>query len=114
SEGGGNAQAEPSLDAGAGARAYADEDKPAAKRHYEEGMKQYNLADFKTAKQEFKAAYLAFPDPSFLFNLGQCARRLSEPEEEVNYYRAYLRAQPDTPKRAEVEGFIHDAEAELK
>ncbi len=96
------------------AQARADENKVAAKHHYEEGMKRYNLGDFAAAKTEFKAAYLAVPDPSFLFNLGQCARRLGEPEEELNYYRAYLRAQPDTPKRAEIEGFIGDAEAELK
>ncbi|MSP62959.1 MAG: tetratricopeptide repeat protein [Myxococcales bacterium] len=73
---------------------------------YADGTKYYNLGEYKKAREEFRAAYLAVPDPSFLFNIGQCARMLGEGEEAIRSYRAFLRERPDTVNRAEVERFI--------
>ncbi len=94
--------------------AHAGEDRAAAKQHYTEGMKHYNLSDYQKARDEFCAAYLAFPDSSFLFNIGQCSRMLGEPEEAVKSYRSYLREAPNTPNRVAVEKFITDEEQEIQ
>ncbi len=94
--------------------AHADEDRAAAKRHYEEGLKRYNLSDYKLAREEFKAAYLAYPEPSFLYNLGQCSRMIGDYDEEIKDYKAYLRERPHASNREEIEKFIIDAEEQLK
>jgi hypothetical protein len=85
-----------------------------AKVLYGEGMKQYNLARFSDALASFEQAYLASPDPVFLFNIGQCHRMLGHQQEAIYSYRRFLSASPDTPNRAEVEGFIASAEAALQ
>jgi tetratricopeptide (TPR) repeat protein len=95
------------------ARAAEDADTRLAKSMYEEGTKQYQVGDYRKALDAFKAAYLAKPDPNFLYNLGQCYRMLHELEPEIREYRAYLRERPDATNRSLVEGFIADAEAEL-
>jgi len=77
-----------------------------AKKLYEEGMKQYNLRDFRAALEAFKAGYLARPDAAFLFNIGQCERFLGDPAESAYAYRAFLRERPDAPNRADVERLI--------
>jgi tetratricopeptide (TPR) repeat protein len=82
-----------------------------AKRHYELGMARFNLREFKAAIPEFEAAYRVVPDPVFLFNLGQAYRLDAQPEQALYFYRAYLRARPDAPNRAEVDGRIEDLKA---
>lgn len=95
-----------------GGIAHAD-DKKLAQTHFEQGMKLYNLADYSGAEQEFRAGYLASPDPVFLFNIGQCARLRKSFDEALTFYRNYLRVRPDAPNRADVEGFIADVEKQL-
>ncbi len=85
-----------------------------AKALYVEGVKHYNLGHYDDAIKAFEAGYLKRPDASFLFNLGQCYRMKHDPEQEVQKYRAYLRAAPEAPNRAAVEGFIKTAEEELR
>jgi hypothetical protein len=46
---------------------------------------------YSEALSEFKAAYLAKPDASFLFNIGQCQRQLGMFEAAAKGYRAFLR-----------------------
>jgi len=52
--------------------------------------------------QDYKEAYRLFPDPVFLFNVGQCERQLGNPEEAIRFYRSYLRNKPKAPNRQEV------------
>jgi hypothetical protein len=84
----------------------------AAKAHYQEGLKRYNVGDFSVALDEFKAAYLAQPDPAFLFNLGQCQRQLSQYEAAEKSYRAFLREMPNLPQatREQVQKLVADME----
>lgn len=95
------------------APASADEERARAREHFAMGRKLYTLGEYKRAREEFKAAYLALPDPALLYNLGQCARLLGEPEEAIRNYRNFLRADGKTPNRDEVEGFISGAEQEI-
>ncbi len=92
----------------------AEEARAVAKSRYEQGLKLYNLTDYRGAREAFKAAYLAVPEPAFLFNLGQCARMLGETEEALRLYRNYLRAAGEVAQRAEVEQLIADQETLLR
>jgi tetratricopeptide (TPR) repeat protein len=80
---------------------------------YELGMKLYNLGEFQQALEQFKAAYLEKAEPLFLFDIGQCYRRMGNHEKALEAYRSYLREAPGAKNRAAVEKFIVDAEAAL-
>lgn len=78
-----------------GAAAIADDVTTRAAEHFRAGQRLYNLSEWDAALQEFRGAYLLKPDPSFLFNIGQCQRQLSQFEAAENSYRAFLRESPD-------------------
>ncbi len=88
--------------------------KAEAKARFTAGESHYNLNEFSEAFQEFKEAYRLYPDPVFLYNLGQCERQLSHYEEASRFYRSFLRKMPKAPNRAEVERKIEEMEAALK
>jgi hypothetical protein len=52
--------------------ARAADDKVLAKAHYEAATRLYDVHEYAAALQEYKAGYLVRPDPSFLYNIGQC------------------------------------------
>lgn len=95
--------AEPSRDA-----------KQEAKARFVAGQSHYNLNEFNEALREFKEAYRLYPDPVFLFNLGQCERQLDHYEEAIRFYRSFLREQPKAPNRQEVLRKIEEMETALK
>jgi tetratricopeptide (TPR) repeat protein len=68
-----------------------------AKEAYQRATKYYNLSDFQHALDSFKEAYLDYPDPSFLYNIGQCQRQLGQAKDAVLSYKAYLRERPTSP-----------------
>ena len=86
----------------------------AAKAHYEEGLKRYNLGEFKAALDAFKAGYLEKADPVFLFNLGQCYRKLGDAENAIQEYAAYLRERPDAPNREDVVRVVAELKQAIK
>ena len=45
-----------------------------ARQHYQAGTAAFNLGDFPKAVIEYKAAYTAKQDPTFLYNIAQAAR----------------------------------------
>jgi hypothetical protein len=77
-----------------------------ARSLYRSGTQHYNLAEYRQALEDFKAAYRATPDPVFLFNIAQCHRQLHEYEEAATFYRSYRRESPEAPNRKEVERLI--------
>jgi tetratricopeptide (TPR) repeat protein len=97
------------------ARVHASDDAEAleARRHYIEGLKHYNLGEYKEALAAFKSGYRLKPDPSFLFNLGQCYRQLGDPAAATTSYRAYRREAPNSANRAEVERLIQQMETAI-
>jgi hypothetical protein len=88
--------------------------KQEAKARFVAGQSHYNLNEFAEALREFKEAYRLFPDPVFLFNLGQCERQLEHYEEAIRFYRSFLREQPKAPNRQDVLHKIEEMEAALK
>jgi tetratricopeptide (TPR) repeat protein len=81
-----------------------------ARRHYAQGSRAYDLAEYEEALREFKEAYRIVDDPAFLFNIAQCHRKLGRLPDAITFYRSYLRRAPHTPNRAEVERIIAEAE----
>lgn len=77
-----------------------------ARKLFRDGMARYNLNQFKEALDRFQAAYLAEPDPVFLFNIGQCFRNLSDYGNAAKFYRNYLREAPTATNREEVQRLI--------
>jgi tetratricopeptide (TPR) repeat protein len=82
-----------------------------AREHYEQAVAHYNLDEFTPALAEFREAYRLKPDPSFLFNIAQCHRKLGDTDAALDFYRKYLRSLPDAPNRADVERMIADLRA---
>jgi tetratricopeptide (TPR) repeat protein len=98
----------------AGAAEPSRDAKQEAKARFIAGQSHYNLNEFTEALREFKEAYRLYPDPVFLFNLGQCERQLDHYEEAIRFYRTFLREQPKAPNRQDVVHKIAEMEAALK
>jgi tetratricopeptide (TPR) repeat protein len=82
--------------------AHAD-DKATARARYETATRLYDVGEYEKALAEFKAAYVAKDDPAFLFNIGQCYRKLGQETEALNFFRRYLKkAPPDDPRLLDV------------
>jgi len=92
----------------------AKDGKLEAKAHFMSGQSHYNLNEFPEALADFKDAYRLFPDPVFLYNLGQCERQLGHFEEAIRFYRSFLREQPKAANRQEVAHKIEEMEAAIK
>jgi tetratricopeptide (TPR) repeat protein len=92
-----------------------DASRATAKAHYETATRLYDIREYDKALVEFKSAYLAQPDPAFLFNVGQCYRKLGQNQQALNFFQEYLKkAPPDDPNRSQVEARVRDIEAEAK
>ncbi len=86
--------AAPAVDAAARAR---------AREHNEAAKKAFELGRFREAAGHYEKAYEAKASPVFLFNLGQCYRRLGDLEDLKRarfYLRGFLRSN-DNPRAAE-------------
>lgn len=91
----------------------ATTDKVESKAHYESATRLYDVREYDKALEEYKAAYLAKPDPAFLFNIGQCYRKLGKNPEALDFFRQYLKKAPaEDPNRAQVEARILELEGE--
>jgi tetratricopeptide (TPR) repeat protein len=81
--------------------------------HFRRGYQKYQLGELEEALTEFKKAYEASGDPSHLFNVAQCHRRLGQHRAALNAYRAFLREGGDAPMRRQAERFAKEMEQEL-
>jgi tetratricopeptide (TPR) repeat protein len=89
-----------------------ESDKAIARAHYETGTRLYDVREYADALKEYKAAYIAKPDPAFLFNIGQCYRKMGKNAEAIDFFQQFLKkAPPDDPNRALVEVRIRNIEA---
>lgn len=84
----------------------AGADSTEAKKHYDRGMRAYNLQDFKGALTEFQRAYVEMPDAAFLFNIGQAQRQLRQYDAASKSFHLYLANQPDAANHEQVEHLI--------
>lgn len=90
------------------------EDREAFKTHYRRAKVLFNSAQYDKAIPEFQAAYEADPRPILLFNLAQASRLGGHPREAQALYERFLRLQPETELRAEIEGYLAETKAQLE
>jgi tetratricopeptide (TPR) repeat protein len=77
---------------------------------YKRGMTHYELGDYDTAIDEFKAAYELTHAPGLLFNLAQVQRMKKDWDQALHSYKMYLRLEPNAPNKGDVEALINDCQ----
>jgi hypothetical protein len=93
--------------------AAADTKTEKAREHYLQGDAFYKLDKYADALHEYEQAYIAKPDPSFLYNIAQCHRLMGDRADAARFYRRYLKDAPGAPNRAIAEKHIRELEAAL-
>jgi tetratricopeptide (TPR) repeat protein len=88
-------------------------DRAGARAAFTRGTQYYNLGEYKAALDAFRQAYLDYPDPTFLYNIGQCQRLLGRRADAIRSFKAYLR-ESDPPSRSSVEKLIAALETSLR
>ncbi len=88
----------------------ADPRLDSARAHSQEGDSYYKLEKYTNAITEYEQAYLAKPDPSFLYNIAQCHRLMGQGAEAIKFYRRFLKDAPTAPNRAVAEKHIRELE----
>jgi tetratricopeptide (TPR) repeat protein len=84
-----------------------------AKEHYEIATRFYDIREYDKALDEYKAAYMAEPDPAFLYNIGQCHRKLGQSADALSFFQQFLKkTAPNDPTRKQAEARIRELEAE--
>jgi len=91
-----------------------DEATEQARQHYLKGTKYFDLGQWDDAIAEYREAYKLRSDPAFLFNLAQAYRRKGDLQPALDLYKNYLIANPETPKRSDIEKRIRTLEKEMK
>jgi tetratricopeptide (TPR) repeat protein len=81
-----------------------------AKLHFKKGDEHYAKKEYDQAIVEFKKAYELSKLPLILFNIAQAYRLKGESKAALAYYEDYLRLDPGTPSRAQVEQRIEELE----
>lgn len=84
-----------------------------ARRRFSLGEEQYARGSYEEAYASYEAAYRAAPLPDFLFNMGQCQRKLGHAREALDLYRRFLDASPPEDRRVIVEGIVRDMSVTL-
>lgn len=86
------------------------QDLAGARQRYDRAERLYAVGKFKEALDEFTAAYEAAPLPDFLFNIGQCHRRLGHHDEAIFFFTGFLE-RADNVNRADIEALIAEQRA---
>lgn len=67
-----------------------------AKNHYMAGNALFKLGNYTDAVREFAAGYSLVPKPYFLYNLGQCYRKLGDLRKAREMYAKFVEQIPET------------------
>ena len=93
----------PSSQAIAAEVAPTEADKLEARKRFDQGRRMFDLRQYIESVPEFEAAYRLSGDPAFLYNIAQSYRLADRPDEAMHYYNTFLKRDPNTPRREEVE-----------
>ena len=77
------------------------------------GKEAYQKGNFAEAIPFFKKAYELYPNPAFHYRIGLAHERAGHPKEALDYYKRFLKAEPDTSKRGQVEKTIERLEKQI-
>jgi hypothetical protein len=73
------------------------QDKTQAKALLGQGTRLYEQGDVAGALEKFQAAYVAFPSPKLMFNIGEANRDLHRPVEALEAFEKFLAGVTDAP-----------------
>jgi hypothetical protein len=91
-----------------------DADEAEARRVFRRGQAHYNLSEYAQAAEDFESAYRLYPLPVFLYNAAQALRLAGSDERALYFYRVYLRVEPKSKMRGEVQERIAALEKALQ
>ena len=99
------------------AAAYAQEPSPEAieqaRRHYGEGVRQFEAERYPEALTSFQSAYALVERAGFLYNIHLCFERMGQLPEAIETLERYLAASPEDEERAALEQRLVDLERRL-
>jgi tetratricopeptide (TPR) repeat protein len=100
----------------AGANVYADPDEETAKAKelFQRAEGRYGAGEYQEALELYQQAYKRKPLAGFLFNLGQCERKLGRCDKALVHFREFIRQLPGAPNRETVEALIRECEAAVQ
>lgn len=96
-----------------GTPAPSSEDEAAGRRHYKRGDELFKLGRFLDAAREFEAGFQAAPRPLFLLNIGHSYRKAQELRKARTAYEEYLKMEPTSSFRPDVEDLIRNIDDAL-
>jgi tetratricopeptide (TPR) repeat protein len=85
-----------------------------ARAHFEMGRAHFNLGEYDAAVREFEEGYRLKPQPLFLYNIANAARRAGQSKKALEMFRRYLSEQPNAVEKREVQQRIAELEQQLK
>ncbi len=71
----------------------------------------FKAGEYQRAIESFATAYALEPAPLLLFNIAQVQRKAGHRDEALALYRRFLEEDPNTPMRAEAEGYVAQVQA---
>jgi tetratricopeptide (TPR) repeat protein len=83
-----------------------------AKTKYETAARLYDLGQYNDALQGFRESFLISGAPALLLNIGQCYRALKRTEDAIKAFESFLRTDPESEYRQEVEKMLVDLKAQ--
>ncbi len=92
----------------------AGADKNQIKEDFRQANSFYNLGKFVEAAKLYESVYERFPDNALLYNIAQSYRLGGDAERALFFYKNYLRNEPKSPKRAEVNARVTDLLAVIR
>jgi len=87
-------------------REAGDIDRARAKALYQRAERFFFIGEFGRALGLYTEAFKTKPLPGFLFNIGQCQRKLGRCKQAIFNFKQYLHHLPDAPNRSVVEQLI--------
>jgi tetratricopeptide (TPR) repeat protein len=85
-----------------------------ARAHFERGKAHFNLGEYEQAILEFEAGYREKPQPLFLYDIAESARKAGQREKALRMYRRYLLEKPDATERPQIEKHVVELAQEQK
>jgi tetratricopeptide (TPR) repeat protein len=98
---------------GASAQAETERMSPKAKRHFDQGLRLYNVQSYDEAIAEFRAGYQIDPRPEFLYALAQAQRMNRDCPAAIASYETFLRTGPAARQEAAARAQIEACRAEI-
>jgi hypothetical protein len=85
-----------------------------AKALFEQGEAFFRLGEYQSALNKYREAYLISQAPLLLLNIAQCYRYLGQYDEAKHNYEAFIREDPKSPYRKEMQDKILEMETILE